>query len=157
MVLLQVFNNNQRQPLQPTQGNANLNLNQYCGPYQNQAGPLYNQQNESGFRPNYPQQPRVYYGETADQYNQFEDYKNDYYNNGWFEQEDGWANYIINEDWAFQEAYKEASETSENVDTNHTIVQAFYHCCCCSELFNSNNVLHKHVRSSHNPGTIKEA
>ena len=88
MVSLQVFNNNQCQSLQPTQGNANLNPNQYCRSYQNQAEPLYNQQNGSGFRPNYPQQPRVYYNETADQYNQFEDYENDYYNNGQFKQED---------------------------------------------------------------------
>ena len=157
MVPPQVSNNNQRQPLQPTQGNANPNPNQYRGPYQNRAGPPYNQQNGSGFRPNYPQQPRVYYGETADRYNQFEDYKNDYYNNGRFEQEDGWANYAINEDRAFQEAYEEAPETSENVDANHTIVQASYHCRRCPELFNSNNALHKHVRSSHNPGTTKEA
>ena len=157
MVPPQVSNNNQRQPLQPTQGNANPNPNQYRGPYQNRAGPPYNQQNGSGFRPNYPQQPRVYYGETADRYNQFEDYENDYYNNGRFEQEDGWANYAINEDRAFQEAYEEAPETSENIDANHTIVQASYHCRRCPELFNSNNTLHKHVRSSHNPGTTKEA
>ena len=140
------------QPLQPTSGNGPPNL--YCGPSsQQRAGqPLYNQQNEGGYRPNYPQLPRVYHGEIGD--SQFEDYKNDYYNNSQFEQEDGWVNYIIDEDRAFQEAYEE--EVNQDVNANYAVEQASYHCRRCTEAFSSNNTLHKHVQSDHNPGFIKE-
>ena len=149
---------NQRPPLQPITRNANL----YRGPYQNQTGQPYNQQNEGGYRPNYPQpnylqpsypqQTRAYHAETTDRFSQFEDYENDYYNNGRFEQEDGWANYAIDEDQAFFEVYKEP-QSNEDIDVNHAIVQASYHCRRCPESLSSNNALHKHIRSGHNPSS----
>ena len=108
--------------MQPTSENTNLNL--YCEPYQNWAEQPYNQWNKGEYRPNYSQQLKVYYSET--EYSQFKDYKNDYYNNNWFEQEDDWANYIINENCAFSETYKEpSSEVNENVDINYAVKQAF--------------------------------
>ena len=97
----------------------------------------------------------MYYDETADQYDQFEDYENNYYSNSQFQQKNSWVNYTIDEDWAFSEAYEEASEVNENIDTNHVIEQASYHCCQYSEFFSSNNDLYKHVRSSHNLSNIK--
>ncbi|KAA6411170.1 MAG: hypothetical protein FRX48_05482 [Lasallia pustulata] len=151
---------NQRPPLQPTTGNANPNL--YRGLYQNQSGQPYNQRNKGGFRPNYPRpnsphEPRAYHGEIMDQFSQFDDYENDYYNNGRFEQEDSWANYTIDEDQAFNEDYKEgAPETNKDIDAHHAIAQASYHCRRCPESFSSNNALHKHVRSGHNPGMTKK-
>ena len=143
--------NNQCQPLQSTTENANQNS--HHEPYQNWAESLLNNQwNKGKYRPNYsqsnyPQQLRVYYGETEG--NQFKDYKNDYYDNSHFEQKDDWVNYIIDEDQALSKAYKKAQQFNDNVNINHTIVQMFYYCFQCSEFFSSNNTLHKHIWISH--------
>ena len=156
MISLQAFTDNQCQLLQSTSENANL----YCEPYQNQAEQSYNQWNKERYWSNYPQptysqQSRVYYSKITDQYDQFKNYENDYYNNDQFKQEDDWVNHIIDEDWTVYEAYEEASEVNENIDINHAVEQAAYHCCWCSEFFSSNNSLHKHVRFSHNLSNIK--
>ena len=140
--------------MQPTSENANSYL--YCEPYQNWAKQSYNQWNEGIYRFNYSQQSRVYYSETADQYNQFENYENDYYNNDQFKHKDDWVNHIINENQTFSKTYKEPlSEFNENVDINYTVKQTFYHCCHCSESFSLNNTLHKHIRSGHSTTKVK--
>ena len=156
MISLQTLTDNQHQLLQSMSENANL----YCESYQNWAEQSYNQWNEEEYwsnysQPIYSQQSRVYYSETADQYNQFENYENDYYNNDQFKQEDDWVNHIIDKDWTVYEAYEEASEVNENVNINYAVEQVTYHCCWCSEFFSLNNSLHKHVRSSHNLSNIK--
>ena len=120
-----------------------------------------NQWNDGEYRPNYlwpnyPQQIKVYYDEITDQYDQFENFKNDYYVNSQFEQKDDWVNHIIDKDWAFSEAYEDTLQVNDNVNVNHVIAQTFYHCCHCSEFFNFNNTLHKHIQSDHSHGTIKE-
>ena len=98
------------------------NANLYHEPYQNWAEQSYNHWNEGVYRSNYSQQFKVYYNESADQHNHFKDYKNDYYNNDCFEQEDDWANYTIDENQTFSEAYEEFSlKVNENVDVNHII------------------------------------
>ena len=92
----------------------------------------------------------------TDQISQFNDYENDYYTNGHYEQEDGWANYTIDEDWASYEAsYKEAPEANDDVDANHAIEQVAYHCHQCPEAFTSNNALHKHVQADYNHSLTK--
>ena len=148
---------NQCQPLQSTPGNTNSNPNPYRGAYQNQTGqyrPNYPRPNYT--QPSHPQSTKAYHSEATDRLSQFDDYENDYYNNGRFEQGDSWANYAIDEDRAFDEICKEAPEANEDVDAHQTIAQASYHCCRCPESFSSNNALHKHVRSSHNPAAIKQ-
>ena len=63
----------------------NTNLNLYYEPYQNWAEQSYNQWNKDEYRSNYSQQFKIYYSEITDQYNQFKNYKNNYYQNGRFE------------------------------------------------------------------------
>ena len=57
-----------RQPLQPTSGNGPQNP--YRGPpnQQRTGQPPYNQRNEGGYRPNYPQPVKAYHGELTNQF-----------------------------------------------------------------------------------------
>ena len=154
--------------LQPTTGNALYHepLNQYCTGQSSysQQNEETNQSNESyeanyTLQPNYSQQAQAYHEDTvaseysdkmSSQYNDnFDTYKDDYYANNCYEQEDSWANYIIegnpNDHSTLDES---ANGANNNIDANHAVTAA-YNCRHCRKAFKSNNALHRHVQSIH--------